>query len=48
MKYLSHYKHIQQSVLFDGQVKVDAKTKTYLDEYKAEKRKELKRVIFMY
>ena len=26
------------------QVKVDAKTKTYLDEYKAEKRKELKKV----
>jgi len=25
-------------------VKVDAKTKTYLDEYKAEKRKELKKV----
>ena len=28
----------------DMQVKVDAKTKTYLDEYKAEKKKEMKKV----
>lgn len=29
-------------------VKVDAKTKTYLDEYKAEKKKESKKVILMH